>query len=158
MYVLRVEIWICPYKFLFSIASGVSFIWYGHLAAAYLKAFLGGVRLAANLIHILLTVFFFPWASKQLTFFFSFFFLSLVCLTNFAQYYSSCHSSCKTDLAAAKMQSEVSTMIGKYLSTGDRLHGSSSVTFYLEIQTMRAVAHCIWYTQGTAVVSVATHK
>lgn len=111
--------------------------------------------LAVSLIHIYL-ILLFPWKSKQ--FLFLFFFLSLVCLTNFAQYYSSCHSSFKSALAAAKMQSEVSTMIGKCLSTCDRLCGSSSMTFYLETQAMQAVAHCIWYTPGTAVVSVRMRK
>lgn len=95
---------------------------------------------------------------KKQTVFIPLFFLSLVCLTNFAQYYSSCHSSFKSALAAAKMQSEVSTMIGKCLSTCDRLRGSSSMTFYLETQAMQAVAHCIWYTPGTAVVSVRMRK
>lgn len=85
-------------------------------------------------------------------------FLPLIRLTNSAPYYSSCHSSCKTDLAAAKMQSEVSSMIGKYLSTGDRLHSSSSMTFYLRYRQCRQ-EHIAFDTHrgqlwGTAVVSI----
>lgn len=150
---VRVEIGICSPKFLFSISSGASCIWYGHLVAAYLKTISFGVRLAVDLISCLCsfflktqtTVFVFscPWYALHIYIFCSI-------LQFLSRFPGRLIGSCQDAVRGERRDREVP-------KHSDRLHGSSSMTFYLEIHKMQGVACCIWYTQGTAVVSVAMH-